>query len=394
MQIEIAREMMASYDSVRPHWLLTMWTAGRGIFTLLAIIDFASSATWLAIERRSAEEWAAGILRTIIRIGMFYTLLVYGADWAADVILTFQELGQRGSGLAGGISPDQIIARGLNIMWGSLNAASAWGILTNPAALITHIVSSMVAGLSFVLIAISYVVLMVEGYACLLAGYIFLAFGGSRWTAPYVERYIALVVSIGVKYLLFYFLIATGMAISATWAASMAAIPASGTPGMSAFAVMSQSLTFFLLCWQIPKLFAAMLGGSPALTAGDMLSASIATVSAAIAAPFVAGAVAGAVGGGAISAGKSIAAAAGFGGGGSSAGALAPYVPPPSRGSGSSGAPGGGSGGHSGYHVPPPGKSGGGGSSAGRWAGRAARMPSDHAGAPSPPRLNLDGEKE
>ena len=41
---------------------------------------------------------------------------------------------------------------------------------------------------------------------------------------------------------------------------------------MTAFDVMGGSLIFMMCCWQIPKLFAAVIGGSPALTGGDLVA--------------------------------------------------------------------------------------------------------------------------
>jgi len=46
---------------------------------------------------------------------------------------------------------------------------------------------------------IQFLVAMVESYIVVAAGFIFLGFGGSRWTVPYAERYIGLAVSNGVK---------------------------------------------------------------------------------------------------------------------------------------------------------------------------------------------------
>ena len=57
---------------------------------------------------------------------------------------------------------------------------------------------------------------LVESYVVVGAGFIFLGFGGSRWTAPYVERYIALAVAVGVKLMVLYMLIGAGMTLSAS----------------------------------------------------------------------------------------------------------------------------------------------------------------------------------
>ena len=49
-------------------------------------------------------------------------------------------------------------------------------------------------------------------------------------------------------------------------------IASNTSPAMSALEIMGGSIIFMMLCWQIPKLFAAVLGGSPALSGGDLVS--------------------------------------------------------------------------------------------------------------------------
>jgi type IV secretory pathway TrbL component len=199
--------------------------------------------------------------------------------------------------------------------------------------------------------------------------------------------------------MLLYLLIGSGMSLSLDWADAAQAVGTSSKPAMSAFEIMGASLIFMMLCWQIPKLFAAVLGGSPALSGGDLVAAGGTVATGAIvlatAAVAAAGAVAGAAGAGA--------GAGAGGGGGASAGAGA----------------GGGSGmsmmsAGSGASVPPPSAaSSGGGSSAasqpdppsqssvspvmdaarslkdiGRRLGGS--IPSDAAPHTPPPRMNLD----
>ena len=65
---------------------------------------------------------------------------------------------------------------------------------------------AVVIFIAYLAIAIQFVVAMVESYLVIGAGVIFLGFGGSRWTAAYVERYIAYAVSVGMKILVLYLL--------------------------------------------------------------------------------------------------------------------------------------------------------------------------------------------
>ena len=136
------------------------------------------------------------------------------------------------------------------------------------------VVTGIITALAFIAITVQFVVAMVESYIIVAAAFIFVGFGGSRWTAPYVERYIGLGVSNGVKIMLLYLLIGTGMQLSVDWMTQAENIASNSSPAMSALEIMGASIIFMMLCWQIPKLFSAVLGGSPALTGGDLVGTS------------------------------------------------------------------------------------------------------------------------
>jgi type IV secretion system protein TrbL len=213
--------------------------------------------------------------------------------------------------------------------------SSTAAFFTNLGTSLAMIITGLITALAFIAITVQLVVAMVESYVIVAGGFIFVGFGGSRWTAPYVERYIGLVVSTGVKIMLLYLLIGTGMNLSVDWMADAQKVAASATPAMSALEIMGASVIFMMLCWQIPKLFAAVLGGSPALTGGDLVSSSAFLAGGAVAVGSLgAGAAAGAAG--LLGAGTATGAGASAGGStGSAGGAQAMLASAGSNGSGS-----------------------------------------------------------
>lgn len=268
-------------------------------------------------------------------IGAFYALLLNGRLWIPAIIDSFELIGEKASGV-GGLSPSGVFTQGLNIAGSLMDSGSTSAFFTNPGTSLALVVAAALTVISFIAVTIQFVVAMVESYIVVAAGFVFLGFGGSRWTAPYVERYIALGVATGVKIMLLYLLIGTGMNLAVEWQTMAAGVGTSPTPAMSAFEVMGAALIFMMLCWQIPKLFAAVLGGSPALTGGDLVS----TVTTLGSAAMMVGATA--VAGASIAAGGARAAGAGgaAGGSGGSAGAAGilgmggggPKQPPPPSG--------------------------------------------------------------
>jgi len=212
------------------------------------------------------------------------------------------------------------------------------------------VLASFVVAISFALIATSYMVVLVESFIYLTAGLIFLGFGGSKFTQPYVERYIALAFAIGIKMMLLYFLLGTGMVLSNQWLATAKALNTSAVPGISAMAIMCSAMMFLLLCWQIPKLFSSMIAGSPSLTGGDAVGMGMVPLAMALSGYYAASRLATAAGAGNRPVGTGPGSAAGHGGNpaiqppkNASLGVSAPTsVPPPNRNGGPGGKPGGG----------------------------------------------------
>ncbi len=309
--------ILSAYRAQRTTWFTNVWPATQVLFGLLAIIDFAWSAAAMVLERQDFQSWTAAMVRKMMTIGVFYALLIYGRLWIPAITDSFETLGQHASG-SGPLAPSDVFVRGLNMAGALIDGASTTGILKDFGGSMALVLAACLTLLAFCGITIQFVVAMVESYILVAAGFVFLGFGGSRWSAPYVERYIGLAISIGVKIMLLYLLIGTGMNLSVGWLSDAENIANAAKPATAAFSIMGGALIFLALCWQAPKLVAGVMGGSPALTGGDLISAGTTTAAGALAlgaAAFTGGssllAAGGAAGRGAMAVGQAAAAAGG-----------------------------------------------------------------------------------
>lgn len=326
-----ANDVISQMRSFRGQWMTNVWTYARNLFWLLAFIEFAWSVIALALDKTDLQCWMAGLVRKLMWIGAFYALLQNGSTWIPAIIDSFELIGAGAAGMTGPLDPGSVFVQGLSIAGSMLGGASASAFMSGDigSALIC-VLGALIIVVSFVIITINFVVTLVESYLIVSVGYLFLGFGGSRWTAPYTERYIGLAVSIGIKLVLLYCIIAAGSSLGSGWEAQAATIGTATSPAVVAFDVMGGSLIYMMLCWQIPKLFSSVLGGAPALTGGDLVGAGTAVAGAGLAvASLGAGAVAAAAGAGAAGGGSALAgtsAAAGAGAGGSSAASVVSAV--------------------------------------------------------------------
>src|SRR5438270_5586062 len=262
------RSMFDHYLSIRMTWLTTDATYANRLFGILALIEFAWTAAILVLERTDLQGWTAALIRKMMFIGMFFALLNFGADWIPRIINSFQTIGQTASGL-GSLAPTDVLVKGLNITGNLLSGAASSGWMGNFGTALSLVFAALLAFLAFLGLTVQLVVTLVESYLVVGAGFIFLGFGGSRWTAPYVERFISLAVSTGVKIMVLYLLLGAGLTLTNGWVAAARAIPGSAEPAVDALDIAAAAVLLLMICWNVPKFTAGILGGTPAFTGGD-----------------------------------------------------------------------------------------------------------------------------
>src|SRR3954467_13648682 len=260
--------MLDQFRAVRMTWLTVADGYANRLFGLLALIEFAWTAAILVLERTDLQGWTAALIRKMMFIGAFFALLNFGADWIPRIINSFQQIGQNASGL-GSLAPTDILVQGLNITGNLLSGAASSGWLGNIGTALSLVFAALLAFLAFLGLTVQLVVTLVESYLVVGAGFIFLGFGGSRWTAPYVERYISLAVSTGVKVMVLYLLLGAGLTLTNGWVVAARAIPGSAEPAVDALDIAASAVLLLMICWNVPKFTAAILGGTPAFTGGD-----------------------------------------------------------------------------------------------------------------------------
>jgi type IV secretion system protein TrbL len=302
-------QMLDAYRAQRTTWFTNVLPAANTLFAILALIDFAWSAAVMVLEKQDFHSWVSALVRKMMTIGAFYALLIYGRFWIPAIVDSFEILGQNASG-SGPLDPGDVFMRGLNLAGALIDGATTSGLFSNFGGALALVFAAVMCLLGFCVITIQFVVAMVESYILVAAAFVFLGFGGSRWSSPYVERFIALAVSIGTKIMLLYLLIGTGMTVSLSWLDDAENIANTARPATTAFSIMGASVIFAALCWQAPKLIAGVLGGSPSFSGNDVIS-TVATIGAGAA---ILGSGVLTAGGWAAGAGRGLLTAAGAGG--------------------------------------------------------------------------------
>jgi type IV secretion system protein TrbL len=322
----------------------------KGLFVALAILGGSWDVISTILDHGDSVRVVFTIVRRIVYALTFWMLLIFGPEWGTQIIQSLQNIGAQASGVAE-LSPEGIFGLGLKTAMKLWGGAGKFGFLSGEWTI--GVVMFLAGGaifISFVLIAIQFTILLVLTYISLSLGSIFLGFGGAKWTVAYTERYFSLVISIGIKFLTMLFIAGIGLTFGDVLVEAAAAAAADPNPDRIALEIMTVSGLFGLCAWQIPKIFATQMTGTPAFGAGEFFSAVGAMVAGVMAATSIAGAGMSAVG----AAGSSVAGmvggaagASGGAGGAASSGITSSgsgSVPPPSGGGSGSGGGGGSNG--------------------------------------------------
>jgi type IV secretion system protein TrbL len=327
--------VLQQFANAQAQWMTVAMKYANTLFGLLAIIEFVWLWSVLAMEGPDMTTILATTIKKMMTVGFFYALLMFAdvgpfgtQGWIPAIINSFTRIGIESANASGaaissaGLTPAGIMYQGVEIATKlvkgfSSNFLSYIPGFTMGASIIT-VLASMIVLLAYCMITLSFIMAKIESFIVLGAGLIFLGFGGSRWTSNYVERYLALAVSTGVRLMVLYMIIGLGQGFGNQWMQAAANAGSTDSGIQTMFGIVCGAITFMGVAWKVPSMVAGVLGGSLQMSGGDAiapamtLAAGAATAGAAVAsggaalaaagAASAAGGAAGAAGGAATSA--------------------------------------------------------------------------------------------
>src|SRR5271170_6515892 len=286
-------------------WIPVVTQEASFLFYVLAALDFAWGAPQL-LRENDFKGLFLSLIKKLLVISFFYAVLINGQTWIPAIVNSFAQLGATPAGVPLAQNPSDIMTQGLQIISDLFTKVSATDLLTQPGGAITTILAACIVLASYIIITLHYVVTKLEAIIVMSAGYIFLGFGGSRWTAPYFERYISLAVSTGVRLMLIYLMLGVFKTVSNNWIATMNGYTAD-EPITQIFPTLMSMLLFAFASWMIPKMAGSIAAGTLGMGGGDLVGMAaeigkgVALGAATVAAVAATGGV-GAVAGGALAA--------------------------------------------------------------------------------------------
>lgn len=317
--------VFTTYAQAATQWITVAQGYAKTLFGLLAVIDFSWTAGMLALEGHELNTYIARIIRKLMTISFFAVILANGTFWMGAISASFIKIGQAASG-TNVVTPAQIIGDGFSmagilLQWATKSATTIG--LTSVAPMVPVLFALIVAVMllaGYAIVAINFVVTTIEGFVVIGAGYIFLGFGGSQWTRPYVERYIALAVSLGARLMILYMIVGLGHTFATQWVVilnNMTTLDVLADPTnafMNMCGILCGAATYAGVAVLAPRLVGSIMSGSLSFSGNEALSmgsgAALGAAAVLAAVPTGGGSLAAAGGAGTLAAGSSGAAGA------------------------------------------------------------------------------------
>lgn len=296
-------------------WSGKLYDYAIRLFWLLASIQFIWTFMPLVMKQAEFGEIVGELLRFVLVIGFFLTVMKYSVEWSSAIVDSFRDAAASASGLGRALEPGDMLAVALDFGRTMVKGISVF----SPAKGLLIAVCAILVLACFAFIAAFMFVTLVESYIIINASVLFFGFGGSQWTRDFAIVPMRFTVAIGAK--LFVLTLIVGLIVQSAkqWLAAYTNDEA------SLMTMVGLALVCCYLTKTIPDLIGGMIsgtsmGGGSAI--GGMAAAGAAGAAAAIATIATAGAAAPAAAGALGAAGSSGAAGA-AGAGGISSGGLA-----------------------------------------------------------------------
>jgi type IV secretion system protein TrbL len=241
-------------------WETTVMDAARSLFWILAGIEIAIAAVWLAINTASLDSWFAELVRRIMFVGLFAFILDQGPGFAKAVVDSLFQLGANG----GSASPANIFDAGIRVA-SKMSEQARFGLFEDNALAIASVFAMVVVVVSFSLVAAIFLAVMVEMYVGLLAGMIMLGLGGSSFTKDFAVRYLIYAFSVGIKLMALVMIARIGSEVLLDLAE---APTATSDQFITTLAIAGISVVVFIIAMYVPAILQGVVQG--ASVAGGM----------------------------------------------------------------------------------------------------------------------------
>lgn len=286
-------QVIAPFIAHAGTWAAPILALGTPIFWMLATLELCIVFA-LMVVNHDIVGMVDDLMRSVIGIGIGYTIFQNAADWGSALARTIAGIGAQVAGFGSTLSPDGVMAYGFTMastLWSSVSLGTF--LLQPPTTIICLIVGCVIFVL-FVWIAITLLLLIIEVFFAVIGGSIFLPFGAFRFTHQLVGAWVNWILAVSMQTFAMYLILSIAQPLIAGWVAAMDG-SITGTPGsfispipytsnfLNPFLVLAQTFIFWALAVKLPLIMRHKVDGiiSPFVGVSGLVRSALSSANAA-----------------------------------------------------------------------------------------------------------------
>lgn len=248
-------------------WEADLRALGLRVFGVLAVIQIAWTGIQIMLSNPTAERAIIDFTRELLVLAFFYLLLFQSVAFSNAIVsfFTSSAIPAVGGSEDAALRPSAVLAQGLGYATGLIREVGmhpgTWAMLF----------AAFVVGVAFALVTATMVIVLVEAYALITIGVVFMALGGLSFTRNAAVAFFTFALGVGAKIFTLHAIIALGMG-------AMETLAGQAEPGFAwALVVMAGAVVILALCASLPDTVAGMVGGARTGSAQALMSAVTST---------------------------------------------------------------------------------------------------------------------
>jgi P-type conjugative transfer protein TrbL len=239
----------------------------QSVLFAIIVLQFGLVAVEATVER-DIPLLLSHVLMGLFRIGVVWSIYVYGFVWANSIVQTGQVLGNNISGF--GLTPSGVFDTGISCMQ-TIFAAKAAGVwYVEVFEKLEFFVVGLAVMLCWAVASIIYLGALIEAALLVYVGPLIIAFTPLSWTGEMLLVWGRSLLGIAFKSALILMTLAVGMALANAWIAAFnASSPTFTTDIWNLLIGVVEAILFAYCVWRIPNRISGLAAGAATIGFGE-----------------------------------------------------------------------------------------------------------------------------
>jgi P-type conjugative transfer protein TrbL len=152
MATHILTDITQQFSHATSGWHAYLFPIANKLFATLGVIEITWAAIWWSLEKQEANSLFVEMLKRIVSIGLFYSILLYSSTWIPDIINSFIKIGE-GASHHIQLFPSDVLDQGISIAGNVFKVFHGDGITSFGIPTIVGAFSGFIVLVAFAVIA-------------------------------------------------------------------------------------------------------------------------------------------------------------------------------------------------------------------------------------------------